>query len=107
MRIRIRIADLDAAAREALERKARLFLGRHVASIEAVEIGAARERNGATEHSECELVVKLRDGGAIRVHDDGNHLHRAFLRAAWRIDQRRELGRLRDGAGSGDVRRVP
>ncbi len=107
MKIRIRIADLDAPAREALERKARLFLGRHVASIEAVEIGTARDRNGVIEHSECELVVKLRDGGAIRVHDDGNHLHRAFLRAAWRIDQRRELGRLRDGAPRGDARRAP
>jgi hypothetical protein len=107
VKVRIRIAEIDAAAREALERKARLYLGRHVASIDAVEIASARERSGGAEHAECELVVKLRDGGAIRVHDDGNHLHRAFLRAAWRIDQRRELGRLRDVATGGDARRVP
>jgi hypothetical protein len=107
MRIRIRIAGLGAAEHEALERKTRLFLGRHVASIEAVEIATARERSGVAEHAECEIVVKLRDGGAIRVHDDGEHLHRALLRAAWRIDQRRELGRLREGGAAADVRRAP
>jgi hypothetical protein len=98
MKIRVRIPELESAARDALERRARLFLGRHLASIEAVEITTTREAQAGAEHSECELVVKLRDGGSIRVHEDGAHLQRALLRAAWRIDQRRELGRLRDGA---------
>jgi hypothetical protein len=97
VKVRVRISELDAAAREALERKARLFLGRHATSIEVVEIAAARAGHAAAGHAECELVVKLREGGAIRVHEDGNHLQRALLRAAWRIDQRRELGRLRSG----------
>jgi hypothetical protein len=107
MKVRIRMPGLDAAAREALERTARLFLGRHAAAIEAVEISAARETSGAAEHAECELVLKLREGGAIRLQDDGNHVQRALLRAAWRIDQRRELGRLRDGAQRDTAGRAP
>jgi hypothetical protein len=107
MKIRIRIPDLDGRAREVLARRAHLFLGRHAAAVDVVEISRARERSGAIEHTECELVVKLRDGGAIRVHDDGNHVHRALLRAVWRLDQRRELSRLRDGAPNGVTGRAP
>lgn len=98
MRVRIRIPGLESAAADALERSARLFLGRYLASIDTVEITLTPETHGGAEHTECELVVKLRRGGSIRVHDDRDHLQRALLRAAWRIGQRRELARLRDGA---------
>jgi hypothetical protein len=97
MKLRIRIPGLGAAALHALERKARLFLGRHVAAIESVEVSLAEREHGAVQHADCEVNVTLHDGTAIRVNDEATHVHRALLRAAWRIDQRRELNRLRSG----------
>jgi hypothetical protein len=94
VKVRIRMPELSEEARAALERKARLFLGRHVATIESVQLSAIERTSGGVEHADCELTVRLRDGLAIRVHDDADHIHRVFLRAAWRIDQRRELGKL-------------
>jgi hypothetical protein len=94
VKLRIRIRGLDAASLQALDRKARLFLGRHAQSIESVEISLTPRGDHAASH-ECEVAVSMRDGGAIRVLNDGGHVHRALLRAAWRIDQRRELTRLR------------
>ncbi len=98
MRVRIRIPGLESAALQALERKARLFLGRHAGDIELVDVTRMEESEASTHHAECEVAVTLRNGERIRVHDDGSYVHRALLRAAWRIDQRRELKRLRDGA---------
>ncbi len=95
MKLRFRIPGLAEAEREALERRTRLFLGRHGAEIEAVEFSVDRETRPGAAQADCELAVKLRDGGAVRVHDDADHLQRALLRAAWRIDQRRQLGPLR------------
>ena len=104
MRLRIRIPGLGPAALQALDRKARLFLGRHGSSIELVEVTRMEESDASAHHAECEVAVTLRDGETIRVHDDGSHLQRALLRAAWRIDQRRELKRLREGAPSRSAR---
>jgi hypothetical protein len=104
MRVRIRIPGLAGAALQALERKARLFLGRHASAIELVEVTRMEESDASIHHAECEVAVTLRDGERIRVHDDGSHVHRALLRAAWRIDQRRELKRLREGAASPSAR---
>jgi hypothetical protein len=98
MKLRIRIPGFGHDERDALERRTRLFLGRHTGAIESVEFARKQEDRSGVAHADCELVVRLRDGGTIRVHDDGEHLQRALLRAAWRMDQRRELGRLRDGA---------
>lgn len=103
MKVRIRIPGLDAAALHALDRRARLFLGRHGASIESVEVTRLEQQRASVHHAECEVAVRLREGGTIRVHDDGSQIHRALLRAAWRIDQRRELGRLR-GPATGPAR---
>jgi hypothetical protein len=98
MKLRIRIPGFGHDERDALERRTRLFLGRHTSAIESVEFARKQEDRSGVAHADCELVVRLRDGGTIRVHDDGEHLQRALLRTAWRMDQRRELGRLRDGA---------
>jgi hypothetical protein len=104
VKLRIRIPGIDAAALHAIDRTARLFLGRHTAAIASAEISRSERADGATQHAECEVVVSLRDGGSIRVHDDGSHVQRALRRAAWRLDQRRELRRLRDGAASDPAR---
>ena len=96
MKLRIRMPGLDVAALRGLDRKARLFLGRHAASVQSVEIARLARAGERTQQVECEVLVSLRDGRVIRVHDDENHVHRALLRAAWRIDQRRELDRLRE-----------
>jgi hypothetical protein len=106
MKVRIRIPGLTSAALHALDRKARLFLGRNGAAIEAVDVTLSETARAPVEHSECEVLVTLRDGGSIRVVDDGGHIHRALLRAAWRIDQRRELNRVR-GAGTPGPARSP
>jgi hypothetical protein len=98
MKLRIRIPGLGRGERDALERRTRLFLGRHISAIESVEFARKQKDRSGVAHADCELVVRLREGRAIRVHDDGDQLHRALLRAAWCMDQRRELGRLRDGA---------
>ena len=98
MRIRIRIPDLEAGALDALGRQVRLSLGRHAASIESVEVRMLERERAPLPRPECEVAVTLREGGAIRVHDDGSQLERALGRAAWRIDQRRERRRLRGPA---------
>ena len=99
MRLRIRSPELNNTQRAALARRARLVLGRHAAEIDRVELTIEPESGHNFENSECRLVVKLRDGGEVRVHDDGNHPHRALLRAAWRIEIRVELARLREARG--------
>jgi hypothetical protein len=104
MRLRIRISGLGGDALQALDRKARLFLGRHASSIELVEVTRREESDASAHHAECEVAVTLRGGEKIRVHDDGSQIHRALLRAAWRMDQRRELKRLREGAPSAPAR---
>jgi hypothetical protein len=98
MRIRIRIPGLDAGAHHALSRKARLVLGRHAPSIQSVELAVRETERASVRDAECEVVVTLREGGPICVHDDGSQIDRALLRAAWRIDQRRELQRSRGSA---------
>ncbi len=98
MKLRNRIPGLGAAARDALDRKARLLLGRHAASIERVELSLREDERGPVHHADCEVAVRLRDGSELRVHDDAQHAHRALLRAAWRIDQRRALERLHGGS---------
>ena len=104
MKLRIRIPGLDSAALHALDRKARLFLGRHIQSIDSVDISLLERAEAGVQHAECAVTVTLREGGAVSVYDDGSHVHRALLRAAWRIDQRRELGRLRDRISAGPAR---
>ena len=103
MRLRIRSPELNDAQRAALARRARLVLGRHAAEIDLVELTIETESARDFEHSECRLVVKLRDGGEVRVHDDGNHPHRALLRAAWRIEIRRELAHLHGARGPAEL----
>lgn len=98
MKLQIRIPGLAAGARSALERRVRLSLGRQAPSIDVVEVSLRADDRGAVQHADCEVAVTLHDGFEIRVRDDANHVHRALLRAAWRIDQRRELDRLRGGA---------
>lgn len=105
MKLRIRIPGFDVAALHALDRKARLFLGRHAASIDSVEISRIEQAGELAHHADCEVAIALRDGGAIRVHDAANRVHRALLRAAWRIDQRRERKRLRESGAVGSVDR--
>ncbi len=98
MRLRIRLPELNAAQHDALARRARLVLGRHATEIDLVELTIVTESADSFEQTECRLVVKLRDGDEIRVHDDGNEPHRALLRAARRIEIRGELARLRRAA---------
>lgn len=95
MRLRIRLPDLDSAQRAALERRARLVLGRHAAAIARVDLTISSRSALGLEHSDCVVIARLVGGGEVRVQDDGRESHRALLRAAWRIEQRCELARLR------------
>ena len=94
MKIHFRIPGLSAAALRVLERKTRLVLGRHAAAIDAVEVLVHETERHAVRHADCEVPVTLRDGSTVRVHDDASQVHRALLRAAWRIEQRRQRREL-------------
>jgi hypothetical protein len=107
VRVRIRIPTLGVAEQQALDRKARMFFGRHADAIDAVEIAWRAREDDAARHAECDVHVVLRDGGELRVHDDGDHVHRALLRAAWRVEQRRAVERVRRGEGARTARSAP
>ena len=107
MKLRVRIAGLSAATLHALERKTRLLLGRDAAAIDTVEVSLHEDDRHRVHHADCEVTVTLRDGSTGRVHDDASQVHRALLRAAWRIEQRRyrrELARLGEGHESRSAR---
>lgn len=96
MKTKIHLPACTPEQRRSLRREVRQLLGPHRRGLASVEI---RRLHSALVQPEdgwlCEVTVRFRHGGYLCIVDREAHVGRAVLRAAWRVEQRRELGRGR------------
>lgn len=96
MQLRFRDQGVDAPrdVRQAIERKLRLALGRHVGGIEVAQVtlslASPLHREGAIR---CRIRARLRHGDVVSVEDHANDACTAAETAAWWLGKR--LGRQR------------
>ncbi len=96
MKTRIYLPGRPPEDHASIRREVKKLLGAHKRRIESVEIraldGAPPDRPGARP---CEVTVRFVRGGYLGLVEQEEHLGRALLRTAWRVEQRRELGAQR------------
>lgn len=96
MKTRIHLPDQTPEQRRSLRLEVRSLLGTHRRRLESVEIRALDiEPVSAAGGRVCEITVRFRQGGYLSIVEQEAHVGRALLRAAWRVEQRQELGRER------------
>ena len=96
MKTRIHLPGCTTEQRQSLRREVGSLLGSHRRRLESVEIRALDVVPAFPDGGRlCEVTVRFRKGGYLSIIEQESLVGRALLRAAWRVEQRRELGRGR------------
>lgn len=95
MKTRIHLPDSTPEQRRSLRHEVRSLLGPQRRRLESVEIrGLDLPPASAPGGRLCEVTVRFRQGGYLSIVEQEAHVGRALLRAAWRVEQRHELGHV-------------
>ncbi len=93
LRIRGRHIEMTEEAREAIERKVRLALGRHSADIDRADVTVSpSEARGSTRR--CSIRVRLRQGDRLAIEDHAEDTPSAAAAAIWRLEHRLDRERF-------------
>lgn len=96
MKTRIHLPDSTPEQRRSLRHEVRSLLGPQRRRLESVEIRGLDLPSASPPGGRlCEVTVRFRQGGYLSIVEQESHVGRALLRAAWRVEQRHELGHVR------------
>lgn len=105
MQLQVKDVTLDKSTRRSIERRVRLAVGRHLASISKarVTLSPANVVHGSRT-KRCEIHLQLREGQDLRSEDHDEDASAAALRAAHRLGQRLDRRKLSLESFSGGLR---